>query len=129
MKIKIKDCKSWVENNNVYMELTYNIDAQYGSYEFTIPKIQIQFRDNPELEFPDMTLSLEYIIEQANSKIGNFFLPKKLRRVNLNKQFIGFVESDKSGNLFYLKPVKNNKYKMTKEEIEKELGYMIEIVK
>lgn len=129
MKIRIKDCKSWVKDNNVYMELTYNIDSQYGSYEFIIPKIQIEFRDNPELEFSDITLSLKYLIEKANSKIGNFFLPKKLRCVNLNKQFIGWVEPDKSGNLFYLKPIKNNEYKMTKEEIEKELGYMIEIVK
>lgn len=46
----------------------------------------------------------------------------------LNKEFIGYAEPDKNNNLYYLESIKNRKYKMTKEEIEKKLGYMVEIV-
>lgn len=73
MKVSIKDCKTWTEDGNVYMELTYIVDTSHGSYIFTIPKLHILFKDNPEFYFTDATLSLKSIIEQASSKIGNFF--------------------------------------------------------
>lgn len=113
----LKDAQIYTQDGSRYLKLVYEYEDSYGIHELTIPQVEFPFgnrlnliyihENNPELQRLSIRLCTE-------GDVANVYLH------NL-KSYDGLV--------YYTdKIIKRKPKKMTIEEIERELGYKVEIV-
>ena len=99
------------EDNKFYMKLVYTYTDELGKHELTFPKVELPFNQRG---LPDIVQSME----------GETFLigEQKMRLLE------GRVYWSKEQRYFFGRITEPRVHRMTLEEIEKELGYKVEIV-
>ena len=113
----LKDAQIYTQDGSRYLKLVYEYEDSYGIHELTIPQVEFPFgnrlnliyihENNPALQRLSIRLCTE-------GDVANVYLHD-------TKSHDGFV--------YYTdKIIKRKPKKMTIEEIERELGYKIEIV-
>lgn len=113
----LKDAQIYIQDGSRYLKLVYEYEDNYGIHELTIPQVEFPFgnrlgltyicENNPELQ----RLSIHLCTE---GDVANVYLHN-------SKSYDGLV--------YYTdKIIKRKPKKMTIEEIERELGYKVEIV-
>ena len=113
----LKDAQIYIQDGSRYLKLVYEYEDSYGIHELTIPQVEFPFGNR---------LNLIYIHENNPA----------LRRLSIRLCTEGdvtnvYLYDTKSydGSVYYVdKIVKHKPKKMTIEEIERELGYKVEIV-
>ena len=104
-KIKAKDIRVYIEDGIPYIHYIGEFYSKYGKYEITIPK---------------MSIDIESIVEDRDVKYDTLH------------GLISYPKISFSRNLYtvenYIFTLRCIEKAMTKEEIEKELGYKINIV-
>lgn len=116
-KCFLKDAQIYIQDGSRYLKLVYEYEDSYGIHELTIPQVEFPFgnclglthicENNPELQ----RLSIHLCTE---GDVANVYLHN-------SKSYDGLV--------YYTdKIIKRKPKKMTIEEIERELGYKVEIV-
>lgn len=130
---KIKDCKTFIENDRVFTRLIYDVETEYGCYDIIIPKIPLNFKHDPRFIFKNYDTTLNLSLKEVTDRLtGNsdFSIPPKLISMILftEKTKKNGVHQDANGKTLYIARKNNKRHRMTTKEIEKELGYMIEIV-
>lgn len=116
-KCFLKGAQIYIQDGSRYLKLVYEYEDSYGIHELTIPQVEFPFgnrlnliyihENNPELE----RLSIHLCTE---GDVASVYLHN-------SKSYDGLV--------YYTdKIIKRKPKKMTIEEIERELGYKVEIV-
>lgn len=113
----LKDAQIYIQDGSRYLKLVYEYEDSYGIHELTIPQVEFPFGNR---------LNLIYIHENNPA----------LRRLSIRLCTEGDVTSvylydtkSDDGLVYYTdKIIKRKPKKMTIEEIERELGYKVEIV-
>lgn len=116
-KCFLKDAQIYTQDDTRYLKLVYEYEDGYGIHELTIPQVEFPFGNR---------LDLTYICENNPA----------LQRLSIHLCTEGdvanvYLHDSKSydGLVYYTdKIIKRKPKKMTIEEIERELGYKIEIV-
>lgn len=116
-KCFLKDAQIYIQDDTRYLKLVYEYEDSYGIHELTIPQVEFPFGSR---------LGLTYICENN----------PELQRLSIRLCTVGdfanvYLYDTKSndGLVYYVdKIVKRKPKKMTLEEIERELGYKVEIV-
>ena len=116
-KCFLKDAQIYIQDGSRYLKLVYEYEDSYGIHELTIPQVEFPFGNR---------LNLIHIYENNPA----------LRRVSIRLCTEGDVTSvylydtkSDDGLVYYVdKIIKRKPKKMTIEEIERELGYKVEIV-
>ena len=113
----LKDAQIYIQDGSRYLKLVYEYEDSYGIHELTIPQVEFPFGNR---------LNLIHIYENNPA----------LRRLSIRLCTEGdvanvYLHNSKSydGLVYYTdKIIKRKPKKMTIEEIERELGYKVEIV-
>ena len=113
----LKEAKIYMQDGVRYLRLVYQYEDDNGIHELTIPQVEFPFGNR---------LSLTYVCENN----------PELQRLSIRLCTVGdlanvYLHDTKShdGLVYYTdKIIKHKPKKMTLEEIERELGYKIEIV-
>ena len=113
----LKDAQIYIQDGSRYLRLVYEYEDSYGIHELTIPQVEFPFGNR---------LNLMYICENNPA----------LQRLSIRLCTEGdvtnvYLHNSKSydGLVYYTdKIIKRKPKKMTLEEIERELGYKVEIV-
>ena len=116
-KCFLKDAQIYIQDGSRYLKLVYEYEDSYGIHELAIPQVEFPFgnrlnliyihEDNPALQRLSIRLCTE-------GDVANVYLHN-------SKSYDGLV--------YYTdKIIKRKPKKMTLEEIERELGYKVEIV-
>ena len=112
----IKDLQLYKEDNQYYFSAVFNYEDKKGYYEISVPKIK---------------LPISYCQVSTESSYDIWYGHQKIAKVDF-----GFCTLDAFpvaiGNqetLFTMKCIEEKVHKMTLAEIEKELGYKIELKK
>lgn len=113
----LKDAQIYIQDGSRYLKLVYEYEDSYGIHELTIPQVEFPFGNR---------LDLTYICENNPA----------LQRLSIHLCTEGdvanvYLHNSKSydGLVYYTdKIIKRKPKKMTIEEIERELGYKVEIV-
>lgn len=116
-KCFLKDAQIYIQDGSRYLKLVYEYEDSYGIHELTIPQVEFPFGNR---------LNLIYIHENN----------PELQRLSIRLCTEGDVtnvclhDSKSNDGLVYYtdKIIKRKPKKMTIEEIERELGYKVEIV-
>ena len=116
-KCSLKDAQIYIQDDTRYLKLVYEYEDSYGIHELTIPQVEFPFGSH---------LGLTYICENNPA----------LQRLSIRLCTVGdfanvYLYDTKSydGLVYYTdKVIKRKPKKMTLEEIERELGYKVEIV-
>ena len=116
-KCFLKDAQIYIQDGSRYLKLVYEYEDGYGIHELTVPQVEFPFGNR---------LGLTYICENNPA----------LRRLSIRLCTEGdvanvYLHNSKSydGLVYYTdKIIKRKPKKMTIEEIERELGYKVEIV-
>ena len=116
-KCFLKDAQIYIQDGSRYLKLVYEYEDSHGVHELTIPQVEFPFGNR---------LNLIYI--HGNNP--------ELQRLSIRLCTDGdvtnvYLHDTKShdGLVYYTdKVIKHKPKKMTIEEIERELGYKIEIV-
>ena len=116
---KLKHVELYSENTNGFdahfLKVVYQYEEENHLYELVIPKIYLPIDTN---KLPSILSGSEYLVCSIVS--------------NYHACDLGFgkcrLDHDKEGRLYYTNLIKTYPRKMTIEEIEKELGYKIDIV-
>ena len=116
-KCFLKDAQIYIQDGSRYLKLVYEYEDSHGVHELTIPQVEFPFgnrlnliyihENNPELQRLSIRLC-------TDGDVTNVYLHD-------TKSYDGLV--------YYTdKVIKHKPKKMTIEEIERELGYKVEIV-
>lgn len=116
-KCFLKDAQIYIQDDTRYLKLVYEYEDSYGIHELTIPQVEFPFGNR---------LGLKHIYENNPA----------LQRLSIRLCTEGdvasvYLHNSKSydGLVYYTdKIIKRKPKKMTIEEIERELGYKVEIV-
>lgn len=116
-KCFLKDAQIYIQDDTRYLKLVYEYEDSYGIHELTIPQVEFPFGNR---------LGLTYICENNPA----------LQRLSIRLCTVGdfanvYLYDTKSddGLAYYTdKIIKYKPKKMTIEEIERELGYKVEII-
>lgn len=113
----LKDAQIYTQDGSRYLKLVYEYEDSYGIHELTIPQVEFPFGNR---------LNLIYIHENNPA-------PQRLSiRLCTDGDVANvYLHNSKSydGLVYYTdKIIKRKPKKMTIEEIERELGYKVEIV-
>ena len=116
-KCFLKDAQICIQDGSRYLKLVYEYEDGYGIHELTIPQVEFPFGNR---------LDLTCICENNPA----------LQRLSIHLCTVGdlanvYLHDTKShdGLVYYTdKIIKRKPKKMTVEEIERELGYKVEIV-
>lgn len=98
-------------DSGFYMKLVYTYTDKLGKHELTFPNVELPF---DQMSLPDIT---------CLSKNDVFLIPGKRMRL-----LEGFVYWSNEMHYFFDRITEPKVHRMTLEEIEKELGYKVEIV-
>ena len=113
----LKDAQIYIQDDTRYLKLVYDYEDSYGIHELTIPQVEFPFGNR---------LNLIYIHEN-NPALQRLFIHPCTEGDVANV----YLHDTKSydGLVYYVdKVIKHKPKKMTLEEIERELGYKVEIV-
>lgn len=114
--IDLEDVKAFIENGKVYLKLVYRVENAKEIIAVTVPKA--------ELPLPTHTVVITDGYEE-----GCTFDELRLRKTWVSMRDAKLtIEPDKNGHKFIQQLVKKKTRKMTVSEIEKALGYSVEIV-
>ena len=116
-KCFLKDAQIYIQDGSRYLKLVYEYEDSYGIHELTIPQVEFPFGNR---------LNLTYICENNPA----------LQRLSIRLCTVGafanvylYAPKSYAGLVYYTdKIIKHKPKKMTLEEIERELGYKVEIV-
>lgn len=116
-KCFLKDAQIYIQDGSRYLKLVYEYEDSYGIHELTIPQVEFPFGN---------CLGLVHICKNNPA----------LQRLSIRLCTVGdfanvYLYDTKSndGLVYYTdKIIKHKPKKMTIEEIERELGYKVEIV-
>ena len=116
-KCFLKDAQIYIQDGSRYLKLVYEYEDSYGIHELTIPQVEFPFGNR---------LNLTYICEN-NPALQRLSI--RLCTVgDLTNVYLYDTKSD-DGLVYYTdKIIKPKPKKMTIEEIERELGYKVEII-
>ena len=116
-KCFLKDAQIYIQDGSRYLKLVYEYEDSHGVHELTIPQVEFPFGNR---------LNLTYIREN-NPALQRLSI--RLCTVgDLTNVYLYDTKSD-DGLVYYVdKIIKRKPKKMTIEEMERELGYKIEIV-
>lgn len=98
-------------DNGFYMKLVYTYTDELGKHELTFPKVELPFN---QTSLPDIT---------CLSKNDVFLIPNESMHL-----FEGSIYWSNEKHYFFDRITEPKVHRMTIEEIEKELGYKVEIV-
>ena len=116
-KCFLKDAQIYIQDGSRYLKLVYEYEDSHGVHELTIPQVEFPFGNR---------LNLIYIHE------NNLALQRLSIRLCTDGDVANvYLHDTKSydGLVYYTdKIIKHKPKKMTIEEIERELGYKVEIV-
>ena len=108
-RAKIRDVKLVQEGEVYYLNLTYDCEDEKSVYVLNIPRVELPYFDNPYINVINDG-------DATNATIG-FFGGVRLP-----------IYKDQNGALLSKVVIEEKTHKMTVAEIEKKLGYKIEIV-
>lgn len=110
---KLTKLELYSENDEYYLRAEYEVIYTHRKTKITIPKIKLPLFNNPLIATADVPLGLMYT--------------KPMHEVNIG---FGKLEmcNDQKDRFMYEEVLKEYPQKMTVDEIEKELGYKVEIV-
>ena len=116
-KCFLKDAQIYIQDGSRYLKLVYEYEDGYGIHELTVPQVEFPFGNR---------LSLTHICKNN----------PELQRLSIRLCTVGdlanvYLHDTKSqdGLVYYTdKIIKRKPKKMTIEEIERELGYKVEII-
>ena len=116
-KCSLKDAQIYIQDDTRYLKLVYEYEDSYGIHELTFPQVEFPFGNR---------LGLTCICEN-NPALQRLSI--RLCTVgDLTNVYLYDTKSD-DGLVYYTdKIIKPKPKKMTIEEIERELGYKVEIV-
>ena len=108
----IKDLQLYKENNQYYLSALFDYEDKRGFYELSVPKIKLPIFQNCELNI--------------NSYYNDW---DKNKTVDIDFGFgiLNVKPFNDKGDFFIVKCLDEKIHKMTLAEIEKELGYKIEL--
>ena len=113
----LKDAQIYIQDGSRYLKLVYEYEDSYGIHELTFPQVEFPFGN---------CLGLTHICEN-NPGLQRIFIHLCTEGDVANV----YLHDTKSydGLVYYTdKIIKHKPKKMTIEEIERELGYKVEIV-
>lgn len=116
-KCSLKDAQIYIQDGSRYLKLVYEYEDSYGIHELTIPQVEFPFGNR---------LNLIHIYENNPTRQG-----LSIRLCTEGDVTNVYLHDTKSydGLVYYTdKIIKHKPKKMTLEEIERELGYKVEIV-
>lgn len=116
--LKIAD--TYYEDGEYYLKLVYEYESNDGTHQLTFPKVSFPFRKD---RIPDMRTGAYddslYLTTYLDSKL----LLQEVKYIDCDGETI---TTSPASVVDYI--TKRKVHKMTIEEIEKELGYKVEIV-
>ena len=116
-KCFLKDAQIYIQDGSRYLKLVYEYEDSYGIHELTIPQVEFPFGNR---------LNLTYICEN-NPALQRLSI-RLCTGGDLTNVYLYDTKSD-DGLVYYVdKIIKRKPKKMTLEEIERELGYKVEII-
>ena len=116
-KCFLKDAQIYIQDGSRYLKLVYEYEDSYGIHELTIPQVEFPFGNR---------LNLIYIHED-NPALQRLSI-RLCTEGDVTSVYLYDTKSD-DGLVYYVdKIIKRKPKKMTIEEIERELGYKVEIV-
>ena len=116
-KCFLKDAQIYIQDGSRYLKLVYEYEDSYGIHELTIPQVEFPFGNR---------LNLIYIHEN-NTALQRLSI-RLCTEGDVTSVYLYDTKSD-DGLVYYTdKIIKHKPKKMTIEEIERELGYKVEIV-
>lgn len=113
----LKDAQIYIQDGSRYLKLVYEYEDSYGVHELTIPQVEFPFGNR---------LNLIYIHENNPALQG-----LSIRLCTEGDVANVYLHDTKSydGVVYYTdKIIKHKPKKMTIEEIERELGYKVEVI-
>ena len=102
------------EDNKFYMKLVYTYTDELGKHELTFPKVELPFNN---IKIPDLSAGDPFLYENLRIRSN-----KEMRLLE------GSVYWSKESHCFFDRITEPKVHRMTREQIEKELGYKVEIV-
>lgn len=115
-KCSLKDAQIYIQDNTRYLKLVYEYEDSFGIHELTIPQVEFPFGNR---------LNLIHIYE--NNPIWQGLSIRLCTEGDVTNVYLHDTKSD-DGVVYYTdKIIKRKPKKMTLEEIERELGYKVEI--
>ena len=124
---ELKSAKLFKEDDEDFLELRYECEDNLGIYEIIIPKMELPIWTNrtPFLQTEQVSNFLLPRPDTVYASFGDFKLKLHSKDVKV-KTIDG---DDVVDNTCYLtNMIKEKKHKMTLSEVEKKLGYKIELV-
>ena len=116
-KCFLKDAQIYIQDGSRYLKLVYEYEDGYGIHELTIPQVEFPFGNR---------LDLTYICEN-NPALQRLSI-RLCTEGNVANVYLHDTKSH-DGLVYYTdKIIKRKPKKMTIDEIERELGYKVEIV-
>ena len=113
----LKDAQIYIQDGSRYLKLVYEYEDGYGIHELTIPQVEFPFGNR---------LNLKHVYD-ANPALRRLSI-RLCTEGDVANVFLYDTKTD-DGFMYYTdKIIKYKPKKMTLEEIERELGYKIEIV-
>lgn len=113
--MKLTDLELYQENNNYYLSVKFLHEDKKGYYEVSIPKIDLHISHDCEVNI--------------SSGYDVFGVPYKIVDIDLGFGLLYAKPFNEKGDLFTMTCLEEKIHKMTLAEIEKELGYKIELQK
>ena len=114
----LKDAQIYIQDGSRYLKLVYEYEDSYGIHELTIPQVEFPFKNR---------LNLKHIYG-ANPALRRRVFIRLCTEGDVANVFLYDTKTD-DGLVYYTdKIIKRKPKKMTIEEIERELGYKVEII-
>lgn len=114
LKPGLEDVKLYKENNKYYFDLRYIVIEDGAYYRIRFPKVKVLFNNNAPTVYSESS-----IFDFGDSYTSTLQLFS-------NDRF--YIYPDRTGVKVIKIFIKNIRKKMTLEEIEKELGYEVELI-
>lgn len=106
------------EDGRYYLDVTYQYENDFGIYELNMPRVALPFTDS---RIPNIIPSTPYAFGDCDMTIEDLECVLPLSRFK-------FEDYEGCVGHYCIKTIKEKPKKMTLSEIEKKLGYKIELV-
>lgn len=116
-KIELTDVQLYKEGKEYYLRLKYRKENLNGIYEIEIPKVALGIRQNG--------LRINTVVEESCYFGVN---PRRFDRLDLCIDSMFAILDNEEGYRIKETIIEEKKRKMTVSDIEKELGYKVEII-
>lgn len=125
--VRVYKDKTYNSNHEFFLELTYEVENDKGVYEYIVPKVDLCINKS---YFPRLEINSNlYPFHEAKDYIqfdDDVTMPLMKKTITIKDLKGNDVECK---NTYYVvRTIKEKTHKMTLSEIEKKLGYKIELV-